>query len=173
MIIPQLAFYDIRDVYLLGTNIWHSDSLIRMSRRYLTNALVVDGFFVESEDYDIRKFVSDFSEIYDEKPEIFAATAYDSALIILNLLKDPTIELRSQVKDHLLTMRPYKGITGKTAFRPNGEVSKDLFILGIRHGKFTEIGRLNPNPINIESISKKMVNPTEETEANKAQGRAK
>ena len=172
LIIPQLAFYDIRDVYLLGTNIWHSDSLIRMSRRYLTNALVVDGFFVESEDYDIRKFVSDFSEIYDEKPEIFAATAYDSALIILNLLKDPTIELRSQVKDHLLTMRPYRGITGKTAFRPNGEVSKDLFILGIRNGKFIEIGRLNPNPVNIELISKKMVNSKKETTANAARGKA-
>lgn len=153
LIIPQLAFYDIRDVYLLGTNIWHSDSLIRMSRRYLSNALVTDGFFVESEDYNIQKFVSDFSEVYNEKPEIFAATAYDSTLIILNLLRDPTIELRSQIKDHLLTMRPYKGITGKTAFRPNGEVSKDLFILGIRNNKFVEIGQLNPNPVNSELIS--------------------
>jgi branched-chain amino acid transport system substrate-binding protein len=173
LIIPQLAFYDIRDVYLLGTNIWHSDSLIHMSRRYLSNAIVIDGFFVESEDYNIRKFVSDFSEVYNEKPEIFAATAYDSALIILNLLKDPTIELRSQVKDHLLIMPPYKGITGKTAFRPNGEVSKDLFILGIRNNKFVEIGQLNPNPVNIELISKKMVNPMEKPEANKAQEKAK
>jgi branched-chain amino acid transport system substrate-binding protein len=173
LIIPQLAFYDIRNVCLLGTNIWHSDNLIRMSRRYLSNALVIDGFFVESEDYNIRKFVSDFSEVYNEKPEIFAATAYDSALIILNLLKDPTIELRSQVKDHLLSMRPYRGITGKTAFRPNGEVSKDLFILGIRNGKFIEIGRLNPNPVNIDSLSKKMVNPTKETETNEARGEAK
>ena len=172
LIIPQLAFYDIRDVYLLGTNIWHSDNLIRMSRRYLSNTLVIDGFFVESEDYNIRKFVSDFSEVYNEKPEIFAATAYDSALLILNLLKDSTIELRSQVKDHLLTMHPYKGITGKTAFRPNGEVSKDLFILGIRNGKFIEIGRLNPNPVNIELISKKMVNSKKETTANAARGKA-
>ena len=168
LIIPQLAFYDIRDVHLLGTNIWHSDSLIRMSRKYLNDAVVVDGFFVESTDYHIRKFVSDFFEIYNEKPEIFAATAYDSALMILNLLRDPTIELRSQVKDHLLSMPPYEGITGKTTFRPNGEVSKNLFVLGVRRGKFIELGRLNPNPVNIQSISEEIDNFPYETKVKKA-----
>lgn len=153
LIIPQLAFYDIRDVHLLGTNIWHSDSLIHMSRKYLNDAVVVDGFFVESEDYHIRKFVSDFFKIYNEEPEIFAATAYDSALIILNLLRDPTIELRSQVKDRLLNIQAYEGITGKTTFRPDGEVSKNLFVLGVRRGEFIELARLNPNPANIESVS--------------------
>jgi ABC-type branched-subunit amino acid transport system substrate-binding protein len=150
LIVPQLAYYDIRDVYLLGTNIWHSDSLIRMSRKYLSDAVVVDGFFVESEDPNIRKFVSNFKNIYSEDPEIISATAYDSALIILDLLKDPTIELRSQVKDRLLSMKPYNGLTGKTTFRPNGDVSKNLFILGIRSGRFIELGRINPYPANIQ-----------------------
>jgi ABC-type branched-subunit amino acid transport system substrate-binding protein len=168
LIIPQLAFYDIRDVYLLGTNIWHSDSLIRMSRKYLNDAVVVDGFFVESGDYNIQKFVSDFFEIYNEKPEIFAATAYDSALIILNLLRNQTLELRSQIKDYLLNMPPYEGITGKTTFRPNGEVSKDLFVLGVRRGKFIELTRLNPNPANIGSISIEIDNFPDKTKVKKA-----
>lgn len=153
LIIPQLAFYDIRKVYLLGTNIWHSESLIRMSRKYLSDAVVVDGFFAESESPHIRKFVSDFSDIYDETPEIIAATAYDSALIVLNLLRDPSVTLRAQVKDRLLSMPPYDGVTGKTAFRPNGDVSKDLFILGIRGGRFVELGRLNPYPVDIQLSS--------------------
>ena len=31
LIIPQLAYYDIRDVFLLGTNLWNSDTLLEMS----------------------------------------------------------------------------------------------------------------------------------------------
>lgn len=153
LIIPQLAYYDIRDVYLLGTNIWHSDSLIRMSRKYLNRAVVIDGFFAESQDPKIQEFVSNFLDIYNEKPEIIAATAYDSTMIVLNLLSDSNIELRSQIKDRLLTMQPYKGVTGNTTFRPNGDVSKDLFLIGIRRGRFMELGRLNPYPIDTKLSS--------------------
>ncbi len=155
LIIPQLAYYDINEVYLLGTNIWHSDSLIRMSRKYLTDVVIVDGFFADSEEPAIQEFVSNYMTSYNEKPEIIAATAYDSALIILNLLKDQTIALRSQMKEHLLKMAPFQGITGKTTFRPNGDASKDLFILGVQRGKFVELGRLNPYPNNLEMTSEK------------------
>lgn len=147
LIIPQLAYYDIRDVYLLGTNIWHSDSLIHMSRQYLNKAVVVDGFFAESDAPNIQEFVFSFLDVYKEKPEIIAATAYDSTMLILNLLNDPAITLRREVKDRLLTMQPYRGVTGMTTFRPNGDVSKDLFILGVSGGHFVELGRLNPYPM--------------------------
>ncbi len=155
LIIPQLAYYDINDVYLLGTNIWHSDSLIRMSRKYLKDVVIVDGFFTDSEDPAIQEFVSNYMTNYNENPEIIAATAYDTALIILELLKDQTISLRSQIKEQLLEMPPFQGITGKTTFRPNGDASKDLFILGVQRGKFVELGRLNPYPNNLEINSEK------------------
>jgi len=44
LIIPQLAFYDVTDTYLLGTNLWHSDSLIEMARQYVQDAIMPDSF---------------------------------------------------------------------------------------------------------------------------------
>ena len=34
LIVPQLAYFDIKDVYLLGTNLWHSDALIKIADQY-------------------------------------------------------------------------------------------------------------------------------------------
>ena len=45
LILPQLAYYDIRDVYLAGTNLWHSSQLIELAKDYAQNAVMVDGFF--------------------------------------------------------------------------------------------------------------------------------
>jgi outer membrane PBP1 activator LpoA protein len=41
LIAPQLAFYDIDDVLLLGTNLWHSDQLIDFMQVPLTRQLII------------------------------------------------------------------------------------------------------------------------------------
>ena len=35
LIAPQLRFYGIEDVLLLGTNLWHSGHLMEMARKYV------------------------------------------------------------------------------------------------------------------------------------------
>jgi hypothetical protein len=42
-------------------------------------------------------------------------------------------------------MPPYEGVTGKTSFKPDGDVSKEIFLLGVRNGQFVELARLNPD----------------------------
>jgi outer membrane PBP1 activator LpoA protein len=41
LIAPQLAFYDIDSVLLLGTNLWHSDKLIHSARDYVQEAIMI------------------------------------------------------------------------------------------------------------------------------------
>ena len=45
LIAPQLLFYDVENVLLLGTNLWHSERLIEMTRKYVQGALVPDAFY--------------------------------------------------------------------------------------------------------------------------------
>ena len=136
LIIPQLAYYDIEDVVLIGTNLWHSKHLINMSRDYIQNAILTDGFFTESNRSEIKIFSNDFKAIYDELPGFIQAVAYDSTRILLTALLNPKIRFKSHLKDELLSMVDFHGVTGSTSFDYKGDAIKMPFILQVRGGKF-------------------------------------
>jgi ABC-type branched-subunit amino acid transport system substrate-binding protein/TolA-binding protein len=139
LIVPQLAYYDIKDVYLLGTNLWHSDSLIRIANQYVQGAVMPDGFFAESTSPAVRKFVTTFEETYQEKPDFIEAVVYDSAMILFHAVSRPHIRYRNEIRDELLNLENFPGITGYTRFDKNGEVQKKLYLLRIKGKRFVEL----------------------------------
>jgi ABC-type branched-subunit amino acid transport system substrate-binding protein len=139
LIIPQLAFYDVKDVYLLGTNLWHCDSLIKMTQRYVQNAIVPDVFFAESSSKQVADFVAIFEQTFKEKPEFIEAVAYDSAMILFQIVSRPDIRYRSSIKSALINLNNFQGVTGLTSFDSNGEIKKRLYLLRIKGNKFIEL----------------------------------
>lgn len=139
LIIPQLAYYDIKDVYLFGTNLWHSDSLISMARRYMQNSVMPDVFFNESSSEKVRSFVANFETTFREKPGFIEAIAYDTAIILFQLATRPDIQYRSELKNELTNLRDFQGVTGLTSFDNNGDVRKKLYLLRIKGDKFVEL----------------------------------
>jgi ABC-type branched-subunit amino acid transport system substrate-binding protein len=139
LIIPQLAFYDVKDVYLLGTNLWHCDSLIKMTQRYVQNAIVPDVFFAESSSKQVADFVAIFEQTFKEKPEFIEAIAYDSAMILFKIVSRPDIRYRSSIKSALINLNNFQGVTGLTSFDKNGEIKKRLYLLRIKGNKFIEL----------------------------------
>jgi ABC-type branched-subunit amino acid transport system substrate-binding protein/predicted negative regulator of RcsB-dependent stress response len=89
MIAPQLAFYDIDRVLLLGTNLWHSDKLVRMARDYVQEAIMTDVFYAEDSKINIREFIAAFDEHYGQRPGFIEALAYDAAMINFHTLSNP------------------------------------------------------------------------------------
>ena len=141
LIIPQLAFYDVKDVYLLGTNLWHCDSLIKMARRYVQNAIMPDVFFAESSSKQVTDFVAVFEQTFKEKPEFIEAVAYDSAMILFQIVSRPDIRYRSSIKSALMNLNNFQGVTGLTSFDNNGEIKKRLYLLSIKGKKFIELNQ--------------------------------
>ncbi|MFC1516033.1 ABC transporter substrate-binding protein [Thermodesulfobacteriota bacterium] len=139
LIIPQLAFHDIENVNLFGTNLWHSDKLIEMSERYVQGAILTDGFFAESESPKVRSFVRLFQETYNEIPGFIEAVAYDTAIILLQILNRPDIQYRSALRDQLLKITNFDGVTGLTSFLIDGESKKELYLLQIKRGRFVQL----------------------------------
>jgi len=139
LIIPQLAFYDVENVYLLGTNLWHCDSLIKMARRYVQNAIMPDVFFAESSSKQVADFVAVFEQTFKEKPEFIESVAYDSAMILFQIVSRPDIRYRSSIKNVLMNLNNFQGVTGLTSFDNNGEIKKRLYLLRIKGGKFVEL----------------------------------
>jgi branched-chain amino acid transport system substrate-binding protein len=145
LVIPQLAFYDIRDVYLLGTNLWNSQTLLEMSGDYMKNTLVADGFFAQSQAQNVKTFVAAFQSAYDRVPGIIEAVAYDSAMMVLQAMRQTVTDSRRDLKQALLQIKDFDGVSGRTRFAPNGEAQKTMQMLRIQRGRFVEAVRTS-NP---------------------------
>ncbi len=141
LVIPQLAYYDIRDVYLLGTNLWNSKALLEMSGEYMKNTLIVDGFFAESQSKHVQDFVAAFQDAYGRVPGIIEAMAYDSAMMVLRTMRQTATDSRRDLKQALLQLSDYDGVSGRTGFAPNGEADQTLQVLRINRGRFVQVQR--------------------------------
>jgi ABC-type branched-subunit amino acid transport system substrate-binding protein/TolA-binding protein len=139
LIVPQLAYFDIKDVYLLGTNLWHSDALIKIADQYVQGAIMPDGYFGESDSPVVQKFASDFEETFQEKPDYIEAVVFDSAMMLFHAVSRPHIRYRTEVRDELLALDNFPGVTGLTRFDENGEVIKKLHLLRIKGKRFVEL----------------------------------
>jgi ABC-type branched-subunit amino acid transport system substrate-binding protein len=136
LLIPQLAFYNITGKTLLGSDNWHSQDLIERAGRYADGAVFADGFFPESIDPAIKAMVDAYRSAYQEDPDILSAQAYDAAMMIFSLLKAHK-DTPAAIRDGLLALKGYPGVSGSTTFAGNNEAEKKLFLIKIEDGKFT------------------------------------
>jgi ABC-type branched-subunit amino acid transport system substrate-binding protein len=139
LIAPQLRYYDIKDVLLMGTNLWHSERLIEMAGKYVQGALVPDGFCPNSKKQQVLDFIHRYENAFQEKPGFFEAVAYDTAMMVFQTVSQPEVKSRKELKDRLLTISNYNGVTGLTSFKANGEVDKKLSLFRIIKDKFVEV----------------------------------
>ncbi len=139
MIIPQLAYYGVKKVLLLGTNLWHSDELISMAGRFAQGAVMPDVFATESDAPEVAEFVRLYRESYGEMPGFIEALSYDTAMIVRRILSDPRAGSPADIRDALMNVRNYPGVTGLTSFDESGEAHKELFLLTIEGNRFAEI----------------------------------
>ncbi|HEY5594773.1 MAG TPA: penicillin-binding protein activator [Nitrospiria bacterium] len=134
----QLAFYSIQGVTLLGTNGWNSPDLFRIGGKYIDGGIFVDGFFPGSTDPSVRSFVERYRNRYEEEPTLLAAQAYDTANLILKALQQGAVTGEA-VRDFVGRIQNFSGVTGPISTTPEGELSKRLYVIQIKDGKFVQI----------------------------------
>lgn len=138
LIAPQLLFYGIKDVTLLGINGWNSPELIARAGRFLKNGIFVDAFFPESSKPEVRRFVELYRQTYGEEPSILEAQAFDTATLLLQVMDDPTVVNRDNLRKKLDELQGLRGVAGTTGFDAFGDAVKDLYLLKIKQGRIVE-----------------------------------
>ena len=139
LIAPQLAFYDIDNVLLMGTNLWHSDKLINLAQNYVQEAILTDAFYAKDSKKNIKKFITDFKRINGESPGLIEALAYDTAMVNFYNLSNPKIQSRSDLKHALKKQPGFDGVTGRTSFKENGDAVKRLYLLQVEENRFVQV----------------------------------
>ena len=137
LIIPQLAFYNIEKIALLGAKGWNSPELVKMGGKFLKSVYFVDGFYSDSHQVRVRKFVELFQKNYGEMPSHFSAQAYDAAGIFFKSIVSGA-DNRLKLRDSLIRVKNYPGVTGKTSMLESGESEKYIFALTVKRKKIVE-----------------------------------
>ncbi len=141
MILPQLAYHDVTGCYLLGTNLWHDDSLIAAAEKYAANAVITDGFFARGMNSKARDFAERFRSLYGVAPGFVEAAAYDTLTMLVQVAMEPGVNSRGDLRAALAGKRVFEGVTGRTLFDPDGNAQKELVFITIKQGEFREIVR--------------------------------
>ena len=139
LLVPQLAFYDITGVQLLGTSGWHAPDLVRDSGQFVEGAIFVDGFFHGSLFPWVQEFVSEFQSTFDHVPGLLEALSYDSTTVLLTAVRDKGSWSSRGIRDSLLSTIDYTGVSGLESFTADGQAVRRLFLLTVRHGKIEQI----------------------------------
>jgi ABC-type branched-subunit amino acid transport system substrate-binding protein len=136
LLIPQLAFYNITGKPIIGSNNWHTPDLLERAGRHAEGAVIVDGFYPENEEPAVKAVVDAYRSAYQDDPDILSAQAYDAAAMVLLLLAEKK-DTPTTIKEGLLNLKDFPGISGTTSFPGSGEAQKKLFLIRIEDGKFT------------------------------------
>lgn len=142
-IAPTLAYHDISDVKLLGTNLWNTKSLIRLGRNYVNNAIFVDTLLKSDENYRKSAFFKEFKAVFGTEPGIFEAQAYDAALLLREAIASGESS-RVGLAQRLLNNRDFMGSTGKMTMTDQREIYRPLVSLTVHKNQIT---RMDDHPL--------------------------
>jgi ABC-type branched-subunit amino acid transport system substrate-binding protein len=139
MIIPQLAYYNVKGVKLLGTSIWNSVTLVKTAGEHIDGAVFADGFCLNTFYPEANAFIDIFYTNYGREPDVMDALVYAAARMVVKTIEEYDAETREQFKQSLLKLKSYRGVTGYTSFSGTRDAHKSLFILTVKDGQIIQI----------------------------------
>lgn len=138
-IAPMLAYNNIKNVRLLGTNLWNSTSLVQRGQRFVEDAIFVDSYLSNDPAYQSSAFVRNFKATFNEEPGLTEMQAYDSALVLRQLVASGETT-RVGLQKEMSRLREFPGALGVLGVTPDREIRRPLSALTIKNGKITAFG---------------------------------
>lgn len=124
-------------VPFIGGNGFNSPQLIKQAAAAANNSYVGSPWYPGGSE-KANAFVKKYTEKYGKGPDQFAAQAYDALYIMTNaLLNSGSTDDRDALKDALVNLKDFEGITGKFQFDEKRNPVMDVKVLLIKDGNFT------------------------------------
>lgn len=139
LVAPQLAYYNVIGITLFGTSAWNSPELLSEGGKYVDGSIFVDGFFRDSPNPRIKRFAQEFRNTFDSDSTTLEAQAYDAVDLCVQVLTNQEIYSHRQMRDGLMRVMGFDGISGLTSFDLDGKPNKIPFILTVRKGEIQQI----------------------------------
>ena len=129
------GYEEIKPITLLGASTWNHPYLISQCQQYCENAIFVDGYYRDNPAAQVRDFDSSFREIFGKSPRLSDAQAFDTGTLLRRILENTevTVANRDDLRNALLSLKGFKGVTGGLEFDKDGEAVKELFVLTLKN----------------------------------------
>jgi branched-chain amino acid transport system substrate-binding protein len=110
---------------IFGSDVWSSSELLTSAGDAAEGVYLVKPAEYKGGEYEA--FRSKYVSKYNEEPDVYAAYSYD-IIMILTKSFDEGKTTGSALREYLLSMPTYKGVTGETKFDKNGDCNTKAFI---------------------------------------------
>ncbi len=140
-IAPMLAYNDVDNVRLLGTNLWNNPALVTRGQKFVENSVFVDGLFVGDRSFKNADFVRQYKDLYGEEPGLIEAQAYDSGLLLRQLIGAGATS-RIELQERLANLKGFSGSLGRLEMSSSRELSRPISVLTVKEGKIGPLENL-------------------------------
>ena len=137
-IAPMLVYNDIKTPYLLGTNLWNTKSVSKRAGSFKDQLLFVDTF-TDYEKESAKKFVDSFEKSFSRKPDTYVAIAYETTLLLKELIDKENIRSRSGLKEALSKLQSYPSALGLISVNEVGDIERPLRAMKVEKGEILQV----------------------------------
>lgn len=133
-IAPMLAYTNVSGTKLIGTNIWNSPAIVTRGQKFVENSLFVDSFLAGDSSFVRSDFFTSFKSVFDEEPGLTEVQAYDSALILRQLIANGETT-RAGLQSRMSKVENFPGAIGRLSVDSQREFRRPLSALTVKDGK--------------------------------------
>lgn len=137
-IAPMLAYNDVDNVRLLGTNLWNNASFVSRGQKFVENAIIVDGLYTGDRSFASSDFVKAYKDVFGEEPGMIEAQAYDTGLLLRQLIAGGATT-RTELQEKLTSVKGFPGAFGALDMSPTRELKRPISVLTVKEGKLVPL----------------------------------
>jgi branched-chain amino acid transport system substrate-binding protein len=124
------------DVKLLAPSSVFSAKLIELGGDAVEGIVTNTFFALEDPDPAVQGFIAEFEKVAKRTPNLHAACAYDSMMMLADAIKRANSTDRTAIRNALAETKDFNGITGKLTFTKVGDIERKYKVMVVEKGQW-------------------------------------
>lgn len=133
------------NVPMAGGDGWDSAKLPEIAGKAALENTFFSSLYSPDDTSDLNKeLVAEYKKAYNTNPDVFAALAYDSALLVAKAIEDAGSTDPAKIAEAMAKIKGFKGVSGEVTFNEEHNPIKSAVIIEHKDGKQTFKTKVNP-----------------------------
>ena len=133
------------NVPMAGGDGWDSAKLPEIAGKAALENIFFSSLYSPDDTSDLNKeFVAEYKKAYNTNPDVFAALAYDSTLLVAKAIEDAGSADPARIAEAMAKIKGFKGVSGEVTFNEEHNPIKSAVIIEHKDGKQTFKTKVNP-----------------------------
>lgn len=133
------------NVPMAGGDGWDSAKLPEIAGKAALENTFFSSLYSPDDTSDLNKeFVAEYKKAYNTNPDVFAALAYDSTLLVAKAIEDAGSADPAKIAEAMAKIKGFKGVSGEVTFNEQHNPIKSAVIIEHKDGKQTFKTKVNP-----------------------------